>query len=399
VFGTPITQLNYDSVLRFLEAGFREGFILDYKSDFPAHLDRILAAFANTSGGVVLIGVEETPTGAGKAPPKGVELRPGLRERVLRTGLDAVYPPVIPEVHVVEFNAADPNAHPDRAVIVVRVHESDQTPHTVDGRTAIYLRTDNVSTRFLRKAALEEIEWLVNKREKSLVERERILKLVETHAIVHRERRAKQPSNLPLRHKSRFAFYTVPHYPRSVLAGARELMAMAAKNTVHIPAVPHTLPSGSPMPVTEGVIFESGSGTTEFQQQGMIYQSIDFWWDYAVPAPRGERFVLPGATAAFLWGMLELAQLTYGSVGFAGLVDMEFRLEGVRDALFRDPQRFDLPCHPICDDVIAVRRTHTVSELRDRTLEIATGCQRELYWACSINAGDGLLKKDFANCG
>jgi hypothetical protein len=67
-----------------------------------------------------------------------------------------------------------------------RVHESDQS-HAVDQRTAVYLRADNVSDR-LGKATVEEIEWFLQKRQKSAIEKTRILELANRHSQVFFER-------------------------------------------------------------------------------------------------------------------------------------------------------------------------------------------------------------------
>ncbi len=172
MFGAPIDKITFQDVETFLETGVREGFALDYKADFPSHLEKTLAAFANTYGGMILIGVDETASGAALLPLRGVELKPGLRERVLQKGLDAVHPPILPEIHVVEFRSDPSKPEPDRAIIVVGVLESDAAPHAVEDRTAVYLRNDNISNRFLRKATLGDIEWLTNKRQRSIEEKE-----------------------------------------------------------------------------------------------------------------------------------------------------------------------------------------------------------------------------------
>jgi predicted HTH transcriptional regulator len=155
----------------FLSTGVRENFILDFKRDFPKNLEKTLAAFANTYGGTILIGVDETPAGSAVLPVHGLDFRPGLRERVLQMALDNIYPPLVPDVHVIPIKSSATIADADRAVIVVRVHESDDAPHAVEERTAVYLRVDNISDRFERKATIGEIEWLTNKREKSVAKR------------------------------------------------------------------------------------------------------------------------------------------------------------------------------------------------------------------------------------
>ena len=86
---------------------------------------------------------------------------------MIEIGINAIYPPVIPEVRVVEFKSSDAVPTPDRAVVVIRVDESEEGGHAADGRTAVYIRADNVSDR-MRKATVEEMGWFQHKREKEL---------------------------------------------------------------------------------------------------------------------------------------------------------------------------------------------------------------------------------------
>jgi hypothetical protein len=81
MFGTDLDRLELSEIVSFLETGVREGVALEFKKDFPNHLEKTLASFANTYGGFLLIGVDETSTGAAALPIGGVELRPGLRDR------------------------------------------------------------------------------------------------------------------------------------------------------------------------------------------------------------------------------------------------------------------------------------------------------------------------------
>ena len=61
------------------------------------------------------------PTGAAVLPVHGLDLRKGLRERVLQIALDNIYPPLVPDVHVIPIKNSATIADADRAVIVVRV--------------------------------------------------------------------------------------------------------------------------------------------------------------------------------------------------------------------------------------------------------------------------------------
>jgi hypothetical protein len=78
-----ITSLTWQDVLDFCSVGLPEGTTIDYKRDIPSELERTIAAMANTSGGVVLIGVDEDrSTTKPVAPPLGLSLTRGLAEKV-----------------------------------------------------------------------------------------------------------------------------------------------------------------------------------------------------------------------------------------------------------------------------------------------------------------------------
>jgi predicted HTH transcriptional regulator len=211
-----------DDIKQFLDSGVREGTLLEFKEQFPKRLDKAISSMANTYGGLILIGVEETTTGGGVVPIKGVILEPGLRERVIGIGLNAIYPPIIPDVRIVEFKSSDALEHPDRAVVSIRVDESEAGGHAVDGRTAVYIRADNVSDP-IKKATVDEQEWFRNKREKSHREKSRILENAQRHAQHFLQRLRERHSLSTSQPKGRFAFWTVPTFPRAPIAPPKEL--------------------------------------------------------------------------------------------------------------------------------------------------------------------------------
>src|SRR5438067_8045942 len=119
MFSIRIDDLTFEHVNDFCQARPREGLTLDYKLNFPRRLEKTIASFANTYGGHILIGVDETATGEPVLPISGVPLEQGLRERVVAIGLDAISPPVYP-VRVIKFQSPDAT-NADRALIVIRV--------------------------------------------------------------------------------------------------------------------------------------------------------------------------------------------------------------------------------------------------------------------------------------
>ncbi len=59
LFTKDITQITYEDVFIFCNQRLPESVHLDYKRDFPRNLEKTIAAFANTMGGLVIIGVED----------------------------------------------------------------------------------------------------------------------------------------------------------------------------------------------------------------------------------------------------------------------------------------------------------------------------------------------------
>lgn len=158
LFAKEVTKITYQDVVEFCKQRFPESIHLDYKQDFPSDLEKTISAFANTMGGLIIIGVEEEDSKP-KLPVKGITHQEGLRERVNNIILSNIYPPVFPEIQVCE--PVD-----NKTSVVIRIPESHMTPHYIRHRTQIYIRTDDV-TKPEKLAPKEQIEWLIDKREKS----------------------------------------------------------------------------------------------------------------------------------------------------------------------------------------------------------------------------------------
>jgi len=163
IFSKPINDLDIDDIRIFCEKGIKEGFTLDYKEDFPNSLEKTICAFANTFGGVILIGVEGDQENKPIIPIKGIDFQEGLYERVINIILDNIYPPLFPEIEIVRFQD---NGN-DKAVVVIRIPQSDMTPHLINNKKNVYIRTDNRNKPEDEVATIDQIEWLYNKRKKS----------------------------------------------------------------------------------------------------------------------------------------------------------------------------------------------------------------------------------------
>lgn len=343
---------------------------------------------ANTSGGMILIGVEETATGSGIVPLKGLPLVSGHRERVIEIGLNAIYPPLIPEVRVLEFKS-DPSLNaPDRAVVVIRVHESEEG-HAVDQRTAIYVRADNVSDR-MRKATIDETEWFFQKRGNSLAAKNRAIQQSHQHAqqfLVRLRHRHQRSTSEP---KGRFVIWAVPTFPRLPIATPKELYQITQKQICYAPAF-GGFPCGMPRPLFEGIYWCQDESSryfyTEIHQQGLVYTEFEFWWEDQI-----ENVFIPHGAAMLLQLASKFASNLFRSVGYFGLFDIGMRLVGVRDRHIH-PTFFIKP--QMIDDVVEfntrMSATSTEEELLSKLKEII----RDVYWAFGLDADTKRIEEDF----
>lgn len=165
-------DVTFDDIDAFCRAGNREGMRLDYKAEVPRDLAKLIAAFANTRGGLILIGVEADTTNnqpiwpPDSVPIRGMPTRAGLEEQIIQIATEAIYPPVRVEVSPVIENA-HLAGHP---LLVVRVEESREAPHAVDQGRKILERVGSTNERY-NFAHVDRVEALLKRR--SMVEQDR----------------------------------------------------------------------------------------------------------------------------------------------------------------------------------------------------------------------------------
>jgi predicted HTH transcriptional regulator len=114
LFYTPLPAVAYEDVLVFC-ATFTEGVRVEYKRE-PVQIPKVVSSFANTVGGVWIIGVDaEKKTNRAILPPDGID-SVGLEERIVQAAQTGIYPPIAPAVRV--FPVPD---KPGRVIAVVKV--------------------------------------------------------------------------------------------------------------------------------------------------------------------------------------------------------------------------------------------------------------------------------------
>jgi len=176
MFTLKLEEVNFEKINTFCEEQNPEGETIEYKRDFPSDLEKSISAMANTYGGIILIGVEaDKTTNTPILPIKGRELEKGLEEKVTSICLRKIYHPYFPLVKVCPFKDEKGG---DKCVVFIRVYESDQTPHAINNNTDVYFRIKSQNEPF-RKATVDEIDLLKNRRQKAVENRERLVEIAD----------------------------------------------------------------------------------------------------------------------------------------------------------------------------------------------------------------------------
>lgn len=158
LFRQSLESIGWSDVLTFCEQREAEGATLDYKLMIPKDIERTVAAMANTLGGFIIVGVDEDKEAKPVLPITGLEFKRGLIEQITSKCVDNIYPPVLPEMHLVSKD--------DRALVLIRIAQSRDAPHAIGNSTRVYVRTGRQNSPE-ELASLDRILWLHNRRKKS----------------------------------------------------------------------------------------------------------------------------------------------------------------------------------------------------------------------------------------
>ena len=377
IFVKPINEIEFEDVKAFCDEQIEENRRLEYKRVFSSkdenkQIAKEISAFANTHGGIILVGVGEKDRKP-KLPIDGIAYVKGLNEKVTSIALKNIYPPVFPETKVCRFGD-----NLEKAVVVIRVQESDETPHTVERTTGIYVRVDSQSEP--QRAPFEEIEWLMNRRKKAVENRERLLRRAE-------ERFNNQPTK-----KNFNAFQSVsviPVFPHAPLVVLENLSDIANKSKVSYSNCNFML-TGPYKTAHECIIcdsvYESVLNHTEINLFGLIFSKQSLWESH------NEKNVYLSKVSELVECVLRFSLNFYKGVGYRGLILISLSLEGIRGWFLTNPSSIkwsdDIEQSlgsSNFDDSITLERKVTVRELSERFDEIVKDLFNEFLWSFGVD--------------
>lgn len=377
LFTKKIEDISYEDVVEFCSQEIKESVNLDYKEDFTSHLDKTISSFANTYGGLIIIGVRDED-GSPDASSEGINYVDGLSERVQNINISNIYPPVNLDVKVTK------KTDDSKCFVVIRVPQSNLVPHTIRHNTSIYYRTGDVSNPE-DLMDFEKIEWLLDGRKKAEDFRLKIIKIVKDR--LERMRFLKGVGVL----KAETHLCISPLYPDKAIASYEEIKNVKdsfTTNGYHTHGFPHFSPEI--MNVQGGILsFDSRNNShvnsVELNQYGLFYK-VD---NMSRQDRDGGNVIYKAYLSAFL-GHCHLFLLSslkfYEHFNFFGPLKFELNIKNIDNvklySLGSDPFD-DNYVYPI-DSSINISRIFTSKELANNRNDILTDIIHELAWSLGI---------------
>ena len=213
-FTKPIARLTFQDVVHFLKQGVPENTLLDYKYMLPKDNEKFaktIAAFANSMGGTVIIGVKDEHDKP-KPPFSGIAFHGKIRgqiESIIQNYID-------PIVFVDIATCKDPNSN--NMFVVVNIPQSNLTPHLVGRLKRAYIRTGQAS----RPEVIvhpDTLPWLMDNRRKSQNLRHILIDKAEAHFNNFLRSQNTEPSSA----HAVCGFTLLPLYPQTPITDYKKL--------------------------------------------------------------------------------------------------------------------------------------------------------------------------------
>ncbi|MEW6029588.1 MAG: helix-turn-helix domain-containing protein [Chloroflexota bacterium] len=396
IYTKPISDISWNDVEAFCQQEIGEGAYLDYKEDFPTQLEKTISAMANTFGGMVLIGIEENEDRKPILPIKGILFQRGLSEKVTSIILSNITPPVFPEIQICK------NEVGDKAVIVIRIPQSHETPHAISSNTRVYLRTGDIN-KPEELATISQIDWLTSNRQKSVSLRETLYQQAEKRYQAFYTRvmneLTSRGNSVQATNTGLLTLSACPTYPHKEYRTPASLSKIFEKISVRdYFGTSRVFPPADSINgtiVQNGIVFlshvDSGRRVfyTEIDSQGLYF--------YRQPVRRElinqggvQREILNGGEiVARIDEFLNATRKFYFEIGYWGYLDIKIALTEIQEyglsLGWLNSTFFDSPIGFCPDNEVVYRNTILVSNSDTEKERLLFEGAQKLFWAFGLN--------------
>lgn len=397
IYTKPINAISFNDIIDFLDNNNPEGFILEYKREIPTNekIAKILAAFANTYGGILLIGVD-APKGVPQQPFKGIDIDSSLKyeEKIQSIILSNIKEPIFPEIKLCLNEKNN-----DKGFLIIRVSESHLTPHRVGNDRKIYIRTGEFS-KPNEEASWDKILWLSERRKKS----EELKNYLINESEISFIERFKN-LGIDVNSKEYFGLLSLrilPLFPQNPLIKYYKLMdfdeTLNLVSAIKFPFIPYGF-----KPVQNGVqklFINSENHKKPRQGEPFKYLYLNSFGLYLYKADIGRidtrktsntqikiKKIYPTEILEILFLFMNSAREFFKTLGYWGSLDLEIELKNVLG--------ITIPQNKILINDLVINRNNlkwqrkfTMLELNEFILHITSDVAHDIYWSLGETDND-----------
>lgn len=384
MFSKPLSQAEYSDVAAFCNT-FGEGVRVEYKSEMIENIPKTISAFANTLGGIVVIGVETDKVQNKVIAVNGIDKKPGIEESILNSALNGIYPSVIPEVKI--FGIPEKKG---KILIVVKVHESIEAPHAIQNTTRVYIRTGSVSQPY-ELAEIDRIEYLLKRREKPAKLREELIENAKSRFL-----RFVGPGEPCVPY---FSVAISPVFPYQPLISLDELYMFCNAVPYNSTVYPNV---DNPQRVTDGICKFHGNaenfGYREINHYGLIFtcDTLDKMKHTWKASDESKKFCIRFLHFVLLTGRaLKLAERLYNKCGYLGNLEIKIDVKNIAGEclLYREGGIPPLEEYKSTDNSTSASEIIVVEDISSKLLDIVTSVTRNILWVFNCSATDSQQRK------
>ena len=176
MFTKEMNEIEFSDIETFCRE-WPEGVRVEYKKEI-ANVPKIISSFANTQGGIFIIGVDTDNDNKARFPIEGIANESGIEERIRQSALDGIYPSIMPSIRICDVKNDEGKS--GKVAVVIRIDESQQAPHAIQNSTRVYIRSGSITPPY-ELAEIDRIEYLLKRRDESQKISQQILKRIEGH--------------------------------------------------------------------------------------------------------------------------------------------------------------------------------------------------------------------------
>ena len=361
---------------------FGEGVRVEYKQQITKDIPKTVSSFANTLGGIFIIGAETDSTNQVIFPIQGIPKRGGIEEQIQQSALTGIYPAVIPEVIICDV----PNTN--NVVVIIRVDESPQAPHAIQNSTRVYIRTGSITQPYeLKLAEINQIEHMFKRREDS----QTIIRQIRNRT----EERIESLFNF---NEPNIAVIAHPVFPHRPIISTGDIYEFIKMNNNSIPFNDRASDFGTRR-VAGGICFIGTIGGIlywELNEYGIVYHKKTLYKEPVEPYNEPEECLHYRQFVRTIGELIKDAQSFYEKCGYLGNIEITVRLQQVfREKLgfYRldddsSPIEFDAIKRQQCLDSQVSASTQCLARNlveREEFIKVVDKLVGQLFWAFNVD--------------